>query len=68
MLNPILYFALSPPSSQRTGPQIKSHLKKSKLSFFKPVLDMKGERRFVGINFDAVEQDNMKFSASFNSC
>jgi hypothetical protein len=67
VVNPIPYFALSRVIALN-WPQIKSHLKKSKLSFFKPVFDLSGERTFLGIDFDAVRATQHDILGRYDSC
>jgi hypothetical protein len=67
VVNPIPYFAISRVIAFN-WPSIKAHLKKSKLSFFKPVFDLKGDRTFLGIDFDAVRATEHDVLGRFDRC
>lgn len=67
IVNPIPYFRVSKLLSENWT-ELRQHLKRSKLSVFKPVFDTKGPRTFVGVDFDLVRSREHEILGRFDGC
>ncbi|MBV8894791.1 RNA-directed DNA polymerase [Bradyrhizobium sp.] len=66
-MNPINHFKISELISSEWK-EIRDFLKKSKISEFKPIFDMSGERTFFQIDFDLIERRTVELLSKYRSC
>lgn len=67
ILNPISYFGLAREISENWA-FIRDFLRQSRVSAFRPVYDLFGERAFFGIDFRRVDESEADILARYDSC
>jgi hypothetical protein len=67
IVNPINHFKVADLIANEWS-EIRTFLKKSKVSEFKPVFDMTGERTFFNIDFEMIEMRTAELLSKYRSC
>jgi len=67
IINPINHFKVSFLIADEWV-EIKTFLKKSKVSEFKPIFDLEGNRTFFGIDFGLIERKTIELLSKYRSC
>jgi hypothetical protein len=67
VINPINHFKVAALIADEWI-SIRSFLRKSKISEFKPIFDLDGNRTFFGIDFDLIERRTIELLSKYRSC
>ncbi|MGE3147818.1 MAG: RNA-directed DNA polymerase, partial [Pseudorhodoplanes sp.] len=67
VINPINHFKVSVLIANEWT-EIRNFLRKSRISEFKPVFDLEGDRAFFGIDFSSIEKRTIELLSRYRSC